>query len=122
MAERELLFSVTRKDFDIQAFRGSGNGGQNRNVRDTAVRIRHRASGTVTEAQEHRTFDQNRRAAFLRMTKHPKFRIWLAEMTAVARGLPSIEERVQTTMRPENLKVEYRNSQGKWILEDGKIQ
>lgn len=114
MVERELLFSVTRKDLDIEAFRGSGKGGQNRNKRDTAVRIRHRDSGAVTEAQEHRTFDQNRRAAFLRLTKHPKFRIWLAETTRIAQGFPSIDERVERAMQPENLKVETRNLQGRW--------
>ncbi len=120
MAERELLFSVTRKDFDIQAFRGSGNGGQNRNTRDTAVRIKHRASGAVAEAQEHRTFDQNRRAVFLRVTKHPKFRMWLAEMVQIAKGLPSVDERVQEAMLPENLKIEYRKK-GKWELENGRV-
>lgn len=115
---KDLLFSVTRKDLDIVAFRGSGNGGQNRNVRDTACRIRHRESGAVTEAQEHRTFDQNRRAAFLRLAKHPKFRIWLAEMTQIAQGMPSIGERVERAMSPQNLRVETRNLTGKWEVSD----
>ena len=51
--EKQLLFSVTRDQFDIQFMRGSGNGGQNRNKRDTACRIRHPASGAVATAQEY---------------------------------------------------------------------
>lgn len=114
--DRELLFSVTRKDLEIQAYRGSGNGGQNRNKRDTACRIKHPASGAVTQAQEHRTFEQNRKAAFLRLTKHPKFRVWLAEMVQIAEGFPSIDERVAKEMREENLQIEVRDEAGRWTV------
>lgn len=117
MADREgLLFSVSRKDFEIEAFRGSGNGGQNRNKRDTACRIRHRASGAVATAQEHRTFDLNRKNAFLRLVASAKFKTWLAEMTKAAQGLPTIEERVEQAMCLENLKIEVREG-GKWKKE-----
>lgn len=119
MAGRELLLSVTRKDLDIEHYRGSGNGGQNRNVRDTACRIRHRDSGAVAQAEEHRTFDANRKTAFLRLTKHPKFRVWLAEMTQIAQGLPSVEQRVEEAMDPKFLKVEVRNDSGRWTVDDG---
>lgn len=114
--QRELLFSVTRKDFEIEAFRGSGNGGQNRNKRDTACRIRHPASGAVATAQEHRTFDLNRKTAFLRLAASPKFKIWLAEMTQAAQGLPTIDQRVENAMCLENLKIEVRD-RGKWVSE-----
>lgn len=114
--DRELLFSVTRKDLEIESYRGSGNGGQNRNVRDTACRIRHRDSGVVAQAEEHRTFDANRKTAFLRLTKHPKFRVWLAEMTQIAQGFPSIEERVAAAMDEKHLKVEVQNK-GKWVVD-----
>ncbi len=111
---RELLFSVTRKDLDIEAFKGSGNGGQNRNVRQTACRIRHRQSGTVVEAQEHRTFDHNRKAAFLRLTAHPKFRSWMAIKTAEMQGVKSVDQRVDEAMCLQNLKIEVRDK-GKWV-------
>lgn len=115
---RELLFSVTRKDFEIEAFRGSGNGGQNRNKRDTACRIRHRPSGTVAEAQENRTFDHNRKAAFLRLTAHPKFRTWLTVRTAEAQGRKSVEQQVDEMMSLENLKIEVKDN-GRWIEANG---
>jgi protein subunit release factor B len=70
---KELLLSVTLKDCDVQTKRGSGKGGQNRNKRDTAVRIVHRASGAVGESQEQRSQLQNKRAAFLRMAQTPVF-------------------------------------------------
>jgi protein subunit release factor B len=70
---RQLLLSVTLKDCDVQTKRGSGKGGQNRNKRDTAVRIVHRASGAVGESQEQRSQLQNKRAAFLRMAQTPAF-------------------------------------------------
>lgn len=70
---REKILSVTLKDCDVQTKRGSGKGGQNRNKRDTAVRIVHRASGAVGESQEQRSQLQNKRAAFLRMAQTPVF-------------------------------------------------
>lgn len=70
---KELLLSVTLKDCDVQTKRGSGKGGQNRNKRDTAVRIVHRASGAVGESQEERSQLQNKKRAFLRMAATPVF-------------------------------------------------
>lgn len=70
---KELLLSVTLKDCDVQTKRGSGAGGQNRNKRDTAVRIVHRASGAVGESQEQRSQLQNKQAAFRRMAQTPVF-------------------------------------------------
>jgi protein subunit release factor B len=70
---KQLLLSVTLKDCDVQTKRGHGKGGQNRNTRDTAVRIVHRASGAVGESQEQRSQLQNKRAAFLRMAQTPVF-------------------------------------------------
>lgn len=72
---RERILSVTLADCDVQTKRGSGKGGQNRNKRDTAVRIVHRASGAVGESQEQRSQLQNKRAAFRRMAESPKFKV-----------------------------------------------
>lgn len=72
---REKLLSVTLKDCDVQTKRGTGKGGQNRNKRDTAVRIVHRASGAVGEAQDQRSQLQNKRLAFRRMAESEKFKV-----------------------------------------------
>ena len=73
--EREKLFSVSIHDCDVQLKRGHGKGGQNRNTRDTAVRIVHPPSGAVGESQEERSQLQNKRTAFARLARHPKMRI-----------------------------------------------
>jgi protein subunit release factor B len=70
---REKILSVTLADCDVQTKRGSGKGGQNRNKRETAVRIVHRASGAVGESQEERSQLQNKRTAFKRMANTSTF-------------------------------------------------
>lgn len=72
---REKVLSVTLKDCDVQTKRGSGKGGQNRNKRDTAVRIVHRASGAVGESQEQRSQLQNKVTAFKRMAETQTFKV-----------------------------------------------
>lgn len=73
---RELAFSVTLDDCVVETKRGSGKGGQNRNKRDTAVRIVHPPSGAVGESQEERSQLQNKKTAFVRMVNTPAFRSW----------------------------------------------
>lgn len=69
------VLSVTLKDCDVQTKRGHGKGGQNRNTRDTAVKIVHRASGAVGESQEQRSQLQNKRVAFRRMAETQTFKV-----------------------------------------------
>ena len=52
MSDRELLFVVTKNDFEERAIRGSGPGGQHRNKTSTGIRLKHRASGAVGEATD----------------------------------------------------------------------
>ena len=63
---------VTEKDLRIETFRGSGAGGQNRNKRDTAVRITHIPTGIVSTAQDQRTQGQNKKIAFRRLAEKLK--------------------------------------------------
>jgi protein subunit release factor A len=108
---RELLFSVTLDDCDVQTFRAGGKGGQNQNKRDTGVRVVHRASGAVGEARDERSQLQNKRNAFIRMVGTGKFRAWIARETNL-RGR-NIEDEVRESMRPENLRIEGR-ADGQW--------
>lgn len=104
---KSLLFSVTKKDFEMQTFKASGPGGQKRNKTSSAVRLIHRASGAVAEAKDSRSQHQNKRAAFEKLVASVRFQAWLKVETAQRSGtLRDLEERVDRMMRPENLKIE----------------
>lgn len=116
MDERQLLFSVTRKDLDITYFRGSGKGGQHRNKTDSACRIVHRDSGAMATAQENRSQLQNKHAAFRRLVETPKFKAWWRIRAGhVALDESLIAEAVAVMMHPSNLKEEVMNEDGEWV-------
>ena len=110
---KELLFSVTRKDFDVQTFRSGGKGGQKQNKTESGVRIVHRESKAVGESREERSQYQNKRIAFKRLAKSGKFRIWLSKKIHETINGESLEAEVDRLLRPENLKVEGRVN-NKW--------
>lgn len=112
---RELVFSVTLKDCEVQTKRGSGKGGQNRNKRDTAVRIVHPPSGAVGESEEERSQLQNKKAAFKRMVSTREFTNWVRRRS----GATTLAEvAVAEQMRPRNLKMEVLDADGKWACTD----
>lgn len=110
---KELAFSVTLADCDVEHFRSGGNGGQNQNKRDTGTRIRHRASGAVGEARDQRSQLQNKKAAFRRMAESPKFQLWIKRQCA---NEDLIKAKVERDMWPVNLKTEVQQD-GKWVSE-----
>lgn len=110
---KELLFSVTLADCDVQTFRSGGKGGQNVNKVETGVRIIHRDSGAIGKSTDERSQLQNKKTAFRRMVDHPKFRFWVAEKRREMDTGKTAEERVAEQMAPENIKVEYRVN-GTW--------
>lgn len=59
--------TVTKDDLKIDTFRSGGPGGQNQNKRDTAVRITHLPTGLFSVSREHRTQEQNKKAAFRKL-------------------------------------------------------
>lgn len=61
---KELIFSVTKKDFDIQYFSGTGAGGQHRNKHQNCVRMVHSESGVSATGQSSRSRQANEREAF----------------------------------------------------------
>lgn len=113
---KQKIFSVTIDDCRVDTFRGSGNGGQNRNKRDTGVRITHQESGAVGHATEHRTQLQNKQAAFRRMAESKEMTAWLKLETARRAGW-NIEEEVTKELESKNLKIEVKDEQGRWVNE-----
>lgn len=113
---RELLFSVTKDDFELQTFRAGGKGGQAQNKKSTGVRLVHKASGARGEARDQRSFDQNRKNAFLRLIETDTFKKW--HKLETARRLyqyETIEEMVVRSLAPHHLKIEIRNEAGQWV-------
>lgn len=113
--QKELLFSVTKKDFKIEAIRSSKSGGQRRDKVSTACRITHIASGATSTCQDQRSFEQNKRLAFRRLLETPKWKTWHRIEVARRSGLlDDVEEYVERSMRPENIKVEIKEN-GRWV-------
>lgn len=114
---KELLFSLSRKDFRVEAFRGGGNGGQNRNVTNSACRITHPPSGAVGQAQDERQYMQNEKLAFKRLLATAKFKIWHQQEVFRCLGiLKQIDETVDKQMK--EIKVEVKNENGLWQEEE----
>jgi len=114
MSDREKITILTKKDCDISYFIGSGAGGQNRQKNHTGVQIQHRESGATGRCSESRSREQNKKQAFLNLTKTPKFKVWLNKKLYEIQQNETIEETVEKQMKAENLVVEMKKD-GKWI-------
>lgn len=103
---------ITRKEIEITFFRGSGKGGQKKNKTSSACRCHHPPSGAIGISQDTRSQLQNRRLAFTRMAKSPKFQKWLKiELSRIHHNENNIDKKVEENMREENMRVEYWNSE-----------
>jgi protein subunit release factor A len=115
--KKELLFSLTKKNFVVEYFNGTGNGGQNRNKVAAACRIHHPESGALAVCQEERTQKENRERAFKRLVNSDKFQKWLKLETARKAGtLKNIDAEVERQMK--NIKIEVRDENGKFTEVD----
>lgn len=113
--KKELVFSVIKKDFEVQTFRSGGKGGQHQNKTDSGVRIIHKDSGAVGESRNHRSQYQNKKEALKRLANSNKFKLWTQKMVFEITGGKSIEQRVDEQLKEENLKIEIVDEDGKWI-------
>lgn len=110
---KELLFSVTKKDFDIHWFSGTGCGGQNRNKHMNCCRLVHRDSGASATGQSHRDQQANLKEAFNRIVNSMTFKMWHSRMVQECLDKKSLEDKVDEMLNEKNLKVEVKIG-GKW--------
>jgi protein subunit release factor B len=113
---RELLFSVTTKDLQIDTFRSGGKGGQNVNKVETGARITHPASGAIGKSTDERSQLQNKRIALKRMASSPRFLYWVSqEVKSMDRG-QTAEQIVDDMMsQTEDFRVERKDENGLWV-------
>lgn len=123
MAERELLFSVTKKDLEIDYFSGTGAGGQHRNKHQNCVRIKHIPSGIMTQCQTHRERTANFREAFHKLADLVVADFLAKEKTGdagrnteVVRTYHAAENRV--TDHASGIQMEYAKTVGKGDISD----
>jgi protein subunit release factor A len=106
----EPVLSLTRDDFRIDWFSGSGAGGQARNRSLSACRVTHIASGAQSECQEERSANQNFKKAFVRLVEKPTFKRWVNKALV---DQDAIERKVRAWMAPTNLRTEVQEN-GRW--------
>lgn len=104
---KQLLFSLTAKDFEFQTFCTGGNGGQHRNAKQNGVRCIHPPSGAIGEHRDGREQFRNRQEAFRKCVESKAFKSWHKTETLRRLGvLRDIDKKVDEMMQPENLKIE----------------
>lgn len=113
MKKKELLFSVTKKDFRWDEFRTGGNGGQAQNKKSVGVRCVHEPSGAVGEGRDSRSKKENTRNAFKRCVNSKEFQNWIKIKSI---DMSMIDNTVEDQMRPSNIKTEVREN-GLWRLD-----
>jgi len=105
---KELLFSITRKDFRVDTFRSGGKGGQKQNKTESGVRITHNDSGAIGESREERSQHQNKKIAFRRLVESERFKKWHKVKTfEILFNLQTIDKTVDEMMNEKYIKIEY---------------
>lgn len=107
MKEKQLLFSLTAKDFEFQTFCTGGAGGQHRNAKQNGVRCIHLASGARAEHRDGRDQRKNKEEAFRKCCETPEFKAW-HRMECMRRlgQLKDIDRIVDEQMLEHNLMIE----------------
>ena len=118
---KELLFSLTIKDFEVQTFCAGGPGGQHQNKTSSAVRIVHRPSGAVGESREEREQSRNKKKAFERCVNSKEFKLWTKIKASEIISGETVQEKLDRLMAEENIVTEVKDSKGKWVKAEGEL-
>jgi protein subunit release factor B len=119
--QKQTINIVSKKDLEVSYFCGSGAGGQARNKVASGVQIKHTESGAIGRASDSRSQDQNKRAAFLRMTESPQFKFWLAGKLYEIKQGEKLEDEINREMdNHKNFKYEIKVD-NKWVEVPGEF-
>jgi peptide chain release factor 1 len=126
----ETDISIRPEDLEWDFFRSGGKGGQNVNKVSSAVRLRHKPTGTVVTCQTERDQFKNRQMALSIL----RARLWEAEELKTARTLGAARsvigrgmsaEKIRTYNYPQNRVTDHRINKSWHNLNDiieGKLQ
>lgn len=112
--KRELLFSTTLSDCEIQTFTVGGPGGGGKDTSRTGVRLIHHPSGARGEGREERRLRPNMQAALRKLAKTSQYQAWARTKAARMVGVKTLDDILDDMMRPEHLRVEVFKG-GRWV-------
>lgn len=112
--QRPKTVLVGPKDLDVSYFCGSGAGGQARNKVASGCQIIHRESGAIGRASDSRSQADNKATAFIRLTKDPRMKFFIARKIHEMDIGMTVEQEVEKMTKPEHLKYEIKNAAGQW--------
>lgn len=116
---RKPILSLTKKDFKIETMRGSGPGGQHKNVTDSAVRITHAPSGAVSKSCDQKSQHANKKKAFKALIDKPEFKSWLTiEISRRCGIFDKVEKEVDRLMNEKYIQTEVQKDKNKWVIVD----
>ncbi len=110
LIDNRIEIDVNPSDLDWDTFRASGAGGQHVNKTESAVRVRHLASGIVVECQEERSQHMNREKAIQML----KSRLYKAELERKRAEKQAVES--------TKMKNEWGSQIRSYVLDDRRVK